>query len=200
MRGLARLTAAFLFWFGFQVAEALPFLEQRDFLAARPLLEAACEAREPEGCYLLARTLLQLDDYEGALQRLAPLRASDPQPWRVVEAMALANEALGRRAEAEVLYRESIRRCGACSPIPYWHFGRFLTRDGRAKEAIAVMAPVAERFHHPELWFELGRAHYGEGKLAEAERALRRAGGHENAQRLLTRIRRQRDADSGPRP
>lgn len=189
----------FLLGIGFQVADALPLLEKREFQAARPVLAAACEAKEPEACYLLARTLLQLDDYEAALRLLAPLRGSDPKPWRVVEAMALANEALGRRAEAESLYRDSIRECGRCSAIPYWHFGRFLTRDGRAREAISVMAPAAERFGTPDLWFELGRAYYSEGKLDEAERTLLRAGGHENAKRLLTRIRRQRDAGSAPR-
>lgn len=193
------LTLAFLFGCGFQLADARTLLEKREFQAARAVLAAACEAKEPEACYLLARTLLQLDDYEAALRLLASLRASDPQPWRVVEAMALANEALGRRVEAEALYRDSIRECGICSAIPYWHFGRFLTRDGRAKEAIAVMAPVAERLGTPPLWFELGRAYYSEGKLDEAERALLRAGGHENAGRLLTRIRRQRDAGSMPR-
>lgn len=191
---------AFLLWFGFQLADALPLLERRDFHGARPLLASACEAGQPEACYLLARTLLQLDEFETALQRLDSLRASDPHPWRIAEAMALANEALGRRAEAEALYRESIRRCAGCSAVPYWHFGRFLTRDGRAGEAISVMAPVAERLDHPELWFELGRALYSEGRRNEAERALRRAPGHENAQRLLTRIQRQRDAGSAPRP
>lgn len=194
------LTLAFLFGCGFQLADARTLLEKREFQAARAVLAAACEAKEPEACYLLARTLLQLDDYEAALRLLAPLRASDPQPWRVAEAMALANEALGRRAEAEARYKESIRECGGCSAIPYWHFGRFLTRDGRAREAISVMAPVAERFDHPELRFELGRAYYSEGKLNEAERALLRAGENENAKRLLTRIRQQRDAGSAPRP
>lgn len=177
----------------------MALIEKREFPAARPLLETACEAKEPEACYLLARTLLQLDDYDAALARLGPLRASDPHPWRIVEAMALANEALGRRVEADALYRESIKKCGGCSAVPYWHFGRFLTRDGRAKESISMMAPVAERFDHPELWFELGRAYYAGGRLKEAEQALARAGNNENAKRLITKIRRQRDAGSAPR-
>ena len=59
----------------------IPLLEQGRFADARPILEKSCAGREADGCYLLGRTLFSLDQYEAALKVLAPLAATDVNPW-----------------------------------------------------------------------------------------------------------------------
>lgn len=183
------MIALLLAW---QVAAAMPHLQQGRFADARPLLEKACAAKEPNGCYLLGRTLFTLDLYEPARAVLTPLAASDPDPWRVQDALGSVYEALRKPAEAERAFRSAVEGNRDRAPEARYHFGRFLMREGRAADAVAVLSPAVKRFEKYELArFELGRAYYQMGKLAEAETELAAAPSLEEARRLLGKIRRQ---------
>jgi tetratricopeptide (TPR) repeat protein len=163
----------------------MPALEKGDFAAARPSLERACDAREPNGCYLLGRTLLALDQYEKAARTLEPLLSTDSAPGRVADALGLCYEALRRTSEAEAMYK----RAGSAA---MHHYGRFLIREGRAAEAVKVLEVVKT----PSGRFELGRALYQLGRFAEAETALEAAGSLPEAQALLAKVRRRRTPGS----
>jgi Flp pilus assembly protein TadD len=175
-----------------QVAAAMPLLEQGRFADARPILEKSCAEREADGCYLLGRTLFSLDQYEAALKVLAPLAATDVKPWRVHDALGSVFEALRRTVEAERHFRESVKGNKDRSPEPRYHFGRFLTREGRAPEAVEVLAPGAKLFpNHERVRFELGRALYQSNRFEEAEKEIAAAPSLEEARRLLQKVRRQ---------
>lgn|GEM_PF-5177352 len=157
-------------------------LEKGDFAAARPILERACDSREPNGCYLLGRTLLALDQYDKAARALEPLLKSDPSPGRVADALGLCYEALRRTSEAEAMYRKA-------GDAALHHYGRFLVREGRADEAVKVLKNMAS----PAAMFELGRALYQLGRFAEAEKALGAASSLPEARALSDKIRRRRE-------
>lgn len=174
-----------------QVATAMPLLEQGRFSEAQPYLEKACAGKEANGCYLLGRALFTLDQYDKALELLLPLRDADPDPWRVDDALALTYEALRLPAEAEKRYRAAVSGNRLLTPDPAYHFGRFLIREGRAAEAIAVLTAVTKKFpRHALSRFELGRALYYLGRIREAEGELAQAPGLEEAERFLAKIRR----------
>lgn len=179
----------FLAW---QVAAAMPLLEQRRFADARPVLEKSCAAREANGCYLLGRTLFSLDQYDAALKVLSPLAVTDRDPWRVQDALGSVYEALRRPVEAERHFREAVQGNRDRNPEPRYHLGRFLIREARAAEAAVVLASAARQFPRYELVrFELGRAHYQTNRLEEAEKEIAAAPSLEEARRLLHKVRRQ---------
>jgi Flp pilus assembly protein TadD len=174
------------------VAAAMPLLEQGRFADARPILEKSCAAREANGCYLLGRTLFSLDQYEAALKVLAPLAATDGNPWRVQDALGSVFEALRRPVEAEREFRLAVQGNRDRSPEPRYHFGRFLIREGRAAEAVDVLAPAAKLFPaYERVRFELGRGLYQLNRLVEAEKEMAAAPSLEEARRLLQKVRRQ---------
>ena len=176
-----------------QVSAAMPLLEQGKFADARPVLEKACAAREANGCYLLGRTLFTLDQYEAALKVLTPLAATDRAPWRVHDALGSVQEALRRPSDAEGHFRQAINGNKRQSPEPSYHFGRFLVREGRTGEALAVLVPAAETFPAYEpIRFELGRAYYQTNRLPEAERQLAAAPTLPEARKLLEKVQKQR--------
>ncbi|MFN0103540.1 MAG: tetratricopeptide repeat protein [Bryobacteraceae bacterium] len=184
------MSALLLAW---QVAVAMPLLEQSRFADARLYLEKACAAGETNGCYLLGRTLFSLDRYDEALKVLAPLSATDRNPWRVHDALGSVYEALRRPAEAERHFKESVEGNRDQSPEPRYHFGRFLIREGRAAEAVAMLSPAANKFPRHELvHFELGRAYYQTNRMEDAEKELTAAPSLDEAKRLLQKVRRQR--------
>ncbi len=184
------MIALFLAW---QVAAAMPHLEQGRFAEARPFLEKACAAREANGCYLLGRTLFSLDQYDAALKVLSPLAVTDRDPWRVHDALGSVYEALRRPVEAERHFRESVQGNRDRSPEPRYHFGRFLMREGRAVEAAGILAPAANLFPRYELVrFELGRAYYQTNRFDDAQTELAAAPSLEEARRLFEKVRRQR--------
>lgn len=175
-----------------QVAAAMPLLEQGRFAEARIPLEKACAAKEANSCYLLGRTLYSIDQYEAALQILAPLVATDRDPFRVHDALGSAYEALRRPAEAERSFRDAVTGNRERTADCRYHLGRFLIREGRPAEAIQVLAPAAAKFPKHELvHFELGRAFYQTNRLAEAEAQLNSAPSLEEARRLLEKVKRQ---------
>lgn len=175
-----------------QVAAAMPHLEQGRFADALPILEKSCAAREPNGCYLLGRTLFSMDQYEAALKVLAPLTATDGNPWRVHDALGSVYEALRRSAEAERHFREAVQGNKDRGPEPRYHFGRFLIREARAADAVDVLAPAAVQFpKYERVRFELGRALYQLNRLEEAEIEIAAAPSLEEARRLLQKVRRQ---------
>jgi Flp pilus assembly protein TadD len=179
-----------------QVAAAMPLLERSDFAAARPILEKACAAHEANACYLYGRTLLSLDLYQLAIHTLEPLRKTDPFPWRIDDALALAHEALRNTQKAEELYRAAVKANAAQSPDPAHHYARFLIREGRPADAVELAAPLAEKFpSHQPLRFELGRALYMLRRLPEAARHLAAAPGLEEARLLLAKVQRQLQPD-----
>ncbi|MBI2685119.1 MAG: tetratricopeptide repeat protein [Acidobacteria bacterium] len=176
-----------------QVAAAMPLLEQNRFADARPLLEKACMANEVNGCYLLGRTLFTLDRYDDALKTLAPLITTDPNPWRVHDAIAGAYEALRRPAEAEKEYRQAVDGNKDRTPEPRYHLGRFLIREGRPADAVATLTPAAAKFsRHQLIRFELGRAYYQMNRITDAEAQLTAAPSLDEARRLLQKIKRQK--------
>lgn len=174
-------------WLLLQVAAAMPLLQEGRFEDARTPLAVACKQGEANGCYLLGRTLYTLEQYDAALATLLPLRASDKDPWRVDDALALVYEGLRRPAEAEKHFQAAIV---GRAPDPRYHYGRFLIREGRAVLAVEVLAASAKEFPKHELTrFELGRAYYQLGKFEDAERELALAPSLDEARRLLNKVR-----------
>lgn len=179
----------FLAW---QVAAAMPLLEQGRFADAHPKLEKACAEKEANSCYLLGRTLFSMDQYEAALRVLAPLTATDGSPWRVQDALGSVYEALRQPVDAEREFRAAVAGNKERSPEPRYHYGRFLVREARAPDAVEVLRLAAARFPKHELVrFELGRALYQLNRLEEAEKEIAAAPSLEEARRLLQKIRRQ---------
>lgn len=174
-------------WLLLQVAAAMPLLQEGRFDDARAPLAAACKQGEPNGCYLLGRTLYTLEQYDAALATLLPLRATDKDPWRVDDALALVYEGMRKPAEAEKHFQSAIT---GRAPDPRYHYGRFLIREGRAEKAIEVLATSAKEFPKHELTrFELGRAFYQLGRYNDAERELALAPSLDEARRLLNKVR-----------
>lgn len=167
----------------------MPLLQQGDFESARPLLEKACVAKEPNGCYLLGRTLFTLERYDDAVRILRPLLANDRDAWRVHDALALTFEGMRRAAEAETHFQASVKGNAERTPEPRYHFGRFLIREGRPEDAERILAPGVVRFPKYELLrFELGRALYQQGRMREADAELAAAPSLEEARRLRSKI------------
>ncbi|MBM3763840.1 MAG: tetratricopeptide repeat protein [Acidobacteria bacterium] len=174
-------------WLLFQVAAAMPLLQEGRFEDARAPLVLACKQGEANGCYLLGRTLYTLEKYDAALATLLPLRATDKDPWRVDDAIALVYEGLRRPAEADKYFQTAIT---GRAPDPRYHYGRFLIREGHAEKAVAVLAASAKEFPKHELTrFELGRAYSQLGRLQEAEIQLALAPSLDEARRLLIKVR-----------
>jgi Flp pilus assembly protein TadD len=122
-----------------------------------------------EACYYLARALFATASYEEARVRfdkllLAEAGASSPRMHR---AAALNFVALGQATQAERHFREAIRLANARNGTehtrgeddPRIDYGAFLTRQGRAEEALRPLMQAADA--EPEssrARVELGRA------------------------------------------
>jgi len=172
---------------------------QGQYPSAAASFTRACrlDPAEPDACFFLARALYAADRYQAAWDVLQPLRASDPDPARVDEALAESAEALGRLPSALELYRAAYRRAPSRHSVPY---GRCLVRLGRDTEAIEVLQPVvAADPGDAAAWFELGRARLESGQLAAAVTALARAAAlapqDAAVQHLLAKARARRAAD-----
>ncbi len=143
--------------------------ESRHELAEQPFREACrLDPRDPDGCYFHGRNLYALDRFEAAIEALEAALGGDPQPWRIHLAVAQSLEALGRAAEAEKRFEQSL----AASPAPAraeddprLHFGVFLQRQGRTGESIA---PLRAARPSAKSLTELGRAMVHLDRIGEA--------------------------------
>ncbi len=119
--------------------------QSRHELAEDPFRQACrLTPEDPEACYFHGRNLYALNRFEPALAVLEKALQRDPQAWRLHLASALALEALGRAGDSEKQFRASIGatpKPGRPDDDPRLHFGVFLMRQGRTKEA----APWLER-------------------------------------------------------
>ncbi len=153
----------------------------------RAPLAAARKQGESNGCYLLGRTLYTLEQYDAALAVSLPLRATDKDPWRVDDAVALVYEGLRKPAEAERHFRAAIV---GQAPDPRYHYGTFLIREARPGNAVEVLAASATEFPKHQLTrLELGRTYYQLGWYEGAERQLAIAPSLDGARRLLNKVR-----------
>lgn len=122
-------------------ALGVAYASSGQYAAAEPAFGQACKLapKLEDACYYHARALYALNRFEPSLAALAHAGNG----WRVRLAAAQAEEALGRDAEAEAHYRAALK---APDPSPAAAFGQFLIRQGRSKEARAVLEPSVERF------------------------------------------------------
>ena len=143
--------------------------------AGEPFREACRMAPDdPDACYFHGRNLYALNRFGSALKVLEEQlrRRSD---GRVLLAAAQALEALGRASESEGRFEDAIR--STLKPLrpeddPRLHYGVFLIRQGRAKEAVQELVraqPSARALA------ETGRALSQLDRTAEAAAALEKA-------------------------
>lgn len=143
-------------------------------------------------CYYLGRAYYAADLYEKAIEPLKRALRHDPVKGRVEAALGQCYEALIQPAEAERWLRSAIRRNDAGRQMARLAYARFLTRQGRASEAV----PVAEAAQQPEtaearfeLAFALSQCDRLEEALRAVERALELKPDYEEAFVLRSKIR-----------
>jgi Flp pilus assembly protein TadD len=156
-------------------ALGVAYAAQQKYSEAESPFARACEldAMLPDACYFYARALYALDRYEASL---AALDRADSHFWKVRLARAQALEALGRAGAAEKEFYESVALCQGADPGPGAGLGRFLVRQGRSSEAIALLTKIVNA--HPasaEARIGLGRALFEAGDVADAVPHLERA-------------------------
>lgn len=139
-------------------------------------LRRACELKPdlPDACYYLGRAYYAADLYEKAVEPLRLALRHDPVKGRVEAALGQCFEALTKYDEAEKWFRSAIARRDAGRQMAHLAYARFLTRQGRALEAVPV-AMAAQEPETPEARFELALALSQCDRLEEALRAARRA-------------------------
>lgn len=90
--------------------------------------------------------------------------------------LAAAAAELGRHAEAEQLYRESLHGVHAQDPALLLGRAKALLELGRADEALATLQSMTEEDQRaPQATLAFARAYQGLGRTAEADRAYRDA-------------------------
>lgn len=167
---------------------------RKDYRGAEEAFRKACamNPREPDACFFWARTLYALDRFE---ESLAALDRAERGP-RAVQARAQALDGLGRAAESEKLYRSiaSDYRPARADEDPRLHFGVFLIRQGRAKDAAPLLDSLV--VSHPTFaqgQVEKGRALMELGQLEGARKAFETALSidprHDQAAMLLGKVR-----------
>ena len=165
-------------------ALGLVLLGANDYRGASLPLQKACalDPQDDDNCYLLGRSLYVLGQYDEAVEALdQAMRATPPANQAAVHrAMALNFAELGMVQEAERHFRDAVRLyrrpSGGPQPDPRLDYGAFLTRQGRAQEALTMLhqsvtaSPGSSRVHA-----ELGRALLELERPAEALPPLKRA-------------------------
>jgi Flp pilus assembly protein TadD len=127
-----------------------------------------------DGCYYLGRAYYAADLYGKAIEPLKRALRHDPVKGRVEAALGQCYEALIQPDEAERWFRSAIRRNDAGRQAAHLAYARFLTRQGRAAEAVPV-AQAAQQPETPESRFELAFALSQCDRLEDALRAVERA-------------------------
>lgn len=125
-------------------------------------------------CYYLGRAYYAADLYEKAIEPLKRALRHDPVKGRVEAALGQCHEALMQPEEAERWFRSAIRRNDPGRQMAHLAYARFLTRQGRAAEAVPVAA-AAQQPETAEARFELAFALSQCDRLEEALRAVERA-------------------------
>lgn len=125
-------------------------------------------------CYYLGRAYYAADQYDKAIEPLKRALRHDPVKGRIEAALGQCYEALILPAEAETWFRNAIRRNDAGRQGALLAYARFLTRQGRAAEAVPL-AQAAQQPETPESRFELAFALSQCDRLEEALRAAERA-------------------------
>lgn len=136
----------------------------------------ACELdpRLPDACYYLGRAYYAADLYERAIEPLKRALRYDVLKGRAEAALGQCYEALMQPEEAERWFRSAIRRQEKGRQMAHLAYARFLTRQGRAAEAVPV-AEAAQQPESAEARFELAFALSQCDRLEEALRAVERA-------------------------
>jgi Flp pilus assembly protein TadD len=165
-------------------ALGLVLLGRNDYRGASVSLGKACalDPNDEDNCYLHGRSLFVLGQYEEAVQPFDnAMHAAPPANQAAIHrATALNFVELGMTQEAERHFRDAIRLYrpapGAPQPDPRLDYGAFLSRQGRAQDALEMLqqsvtaSPASPRAHA-----ELGRALLELDRPAEALPHLKRA-------------------------
>jgi Flp pilus assembly protein TadD len=165
-------------------ALGLAFLGVNDYREASVALSRACalDPKDEDSCYLQARSLFVLGQYDEAVQPFdKALHAAPPANRATVHrAVALNFAELGMTQEAERHFRDAIRlyraSTGGSQPDPRIDYGAFLIRQGRTQDALEMLqlcvaaSPGSARAHA-----ELGRALLELDRAAEALPQLKSA-------------------------
>ncbi len=164
----------------YQKALGVSLAMQKRYAEADSPFGRACALKPSltDACYFYGRNLYALDRYEDSLTALRKALPVDSRRSRVWLGMAQAEQALGHAPEAEKHFRTAVRLHTQSAPSddPRVHFGSFLFREGRLDEASAVLTELcASRPDSARGHLELGRVHLHAGRLADAEKHLKRA-------------------------
>lgn len=127
-----------------------------------------------DACYYLGRAYYAADQYERAIEPLKRALKHDAVKGRVETALGQCYEALIQPQEAERWFRQAVGRNDGARQAARLAYARFLTRQGRAAEAVPV-AEAAQEPETPEARFELAFALSQCDRLAEALRVVERA-------------------------
>jgi tetratricopeptide (TPR) repeat protein len=125
-------------------------------------------------CYYLGRAYYAADLYEKAIEPLKRALRYGRAKGKVEAALGQCYEALLQPGQAERWFRAAIGRNDEGRQAARLAYARFLTRQGRAAEAVPV-AEAAQQPETPEARFELAFALSQCDRLEEALRAVERA-------------------------
>jgi Flp pilus assembly protein TadD len=151
--------------------------------AASVSLSNACalDPKDEDSCYLLGRSLFVLGKYNDAVAPFEKaLRAVPPANQAAAHRAAALNFVeLGMTEDAERHFRDAVRLYRAAAgvqPDPRVDYGAFLTRQGRARDALALLQQSIAAFpDSPRAQAELGRALLELDRPADALPALKKA-------------------------
>lgn len=159
---------------------ALSHIAREEYAEASEPLRRACDLSpsDPDACYYYGRALYSLNRFEPALAAFGTARKSGHKLWRTLSGEALALDALDRPAEAERALREAGSRTRGEANLendPRIQLGAFLTRHGRAAEALPPLAACLKDFPTSNSGlFEQAKALAQLDRNKEAAESLRR--------------------------
>jgi Flp pilus assembly protein TadD len=177
---------------------ALSHIAREEYAEASEPLRKACDLSpgDPDACYYYGRNLYSLNRFEPALAAFERARKSGHKLWRTLAGQALALDALNRPAEAERAFREAVARTKGESNQendPRIQLGAFLTRHGRASEALPPLAACLKGFPTSNSGlFEQAKALAQLDRNTEAAQSLQRLlsldPSHQPARLLLDKV------------
>ncbi|HYK88201.1 MAG TPA: FG-GAP-like repeat-containing protein [Acidobacteriota bacterium] len=130
--------------------------EERFQRAEEPFRQAcAIDPKEENACYYLGRVYYTLNRYEDSLAAFDKALQNASEKGRTFYGMALTLEAMGRDAEAEQDFKESIR-AGEKSALQA--YGMFLFRHGRTEESLAALRNAGAKEELERVTNSLGKS------------------------------------------